>query len=129
MRRTGKSRVTVIVQLNGPASPLLNWLMANGQKHRVRVVNMSLGAPAVDSYKTDPLFHAVRRLVDAGFVVAAAGNDGKASTGEYGANTKTYGLIHTPGNKLVYAEALNNKLVTANPWLHFETGDEGAAAR
>ncbi|HWS86655.1 MAG TPA: S8 family serine peptidase [Pyrinomonadaceae bacterium] len=162
----------------------INWLMAHGQKYRVRVVNLSLGAPAVDSYKTDPLCHAVRRLVDAGFVVvAAAGNDGKTSTEEYGAGVKTYGLIHTPGNepsaitvgasntfgtddrrddgvttyssrgptrsfwtddegtkhydnllkpdlvapgnKLVFAEALNNRLVAANPSLHFETGDAG----
>src|ERR1044072_3946198 len=162
----------------------INWLMTHGQKYRVRVVNMSLGAPAVDSYKTDPLCHAVRRLVNAGFVVvAAAGNDGKTSSETYGTDVKTYGLIHTPGNepsvitvgaantfgtdarsddgvttyssrgpprsfwtdaagvkhydnllkpdlvapgnKLVYAEALNNKLVTANPSLHFETGETG----
>src|SRR3712207_3747081 len=158
--------------------------MAHGQRYRVRVVNLSLGAPAVDSYKTDPLCHAVRRLADAGFVVvAAAGNDGKTSTERYGADAKTYGLIHSPGNepsaitvgasntfgtdargddgvatyssrgptrsfwtddagtkhydnlvkpdlvapgnKLVYAEALDNRLVAANPSLHFETGEEG----
>jgi subtilisin family serine protease len=160
----------------------INWLMSHGQRYRVRVVNLSLGAPAVDSYKTDPLCHAVRRLVGEGFVVvAAAGNDGKTSTEQYGVDAKTYGLIHTPGNepslitvgaantfgtdtrsddgittyssrgptrsfwtdeagvkhydnllkpdlvapgnKLVYAEALNNKIVTANPSLHFEMGD------
>src|SRR3712207_9290742 len=74
--------------------------MAHGQRYRVRVVNLSLGAPAVDSYKTDPLCHAVRRLADAGMVVvAAAGNDGKTSTEKYGEGVKTYGLIHTPSNE------------------------------
>ena len=165
----------------------INWLMSQGQRYKVRVVNLSLGAPAVDSYKIDPLCHAVRRLVDAGFVVvAAAGNNGKTSSERYGADVKTYGLIHTPGNepsaitvgaantfgtddrrddgvttyssrgptrsfwtddsgtkhydnlvkpdlvapgnKIVYAEALNNRLVTEYPSLHFETNDAGAGA-
>jgi len=55
----------------------LNWLLApydpsrplgekNYQKYKIRVVNLSLGAPAVDSYKDDPLCLAARRLVNAG---------------------------------------------------------------
>ncbi|HEV2861980.1 MAG TPA: S8 family serine peptidase [Pyrinomonadaceae bacterium] len=61
----------------------------------IRVVNMSLGMPAVDSYKDDPVCRAVRKLSDAGVVVvAAAGNDGKDSRGN-----KVYGLIHAPGNE------------------------------
>src|SRR6266550_7313901 len=55
----------------------LDWVMSNRATYNIRVVNMSLGAPAVDSYKTDPVCRAVRRLVDAGIiVVAAAGNNG-----------------------------------------------------
>src|SRR5205807_7576473 len=61
----------------------------------IRVVNMSLGTPAVDSFKNDPICRAVRRLVDAGVVVvAAAGNNGKNSAGQ-----KVYGHIHCPGNE------------------------------
>ncbi|MDQ3755459.1 MAG: S8 family serine peptidase, partial [Acidobacteriota bacterium] len=60
----------------------LDWLLTNHRTYNIRVVNMSLGAPAVDSYKNDPLCRAVRRLADAGIVVvAAAGNDGKDTNG------------------------------------------------
>jgi len=73
----------------------LNWLMDNGAAYNVRVVNMSLGLPAVDSYRNDPLCAAVRKLVDKGIVVvAAAGNNGKNSLGQ-----KIYGQIHSPGNE------------------------------
>lgn len=73
----------------------INWLMTNAAKNKIRVVNMSFGAAAVDSYKNDPLCQAVRRLVNVGMVVVvAAGNDGKASNGK-----KIYGRIHSPGNE------------------------------
>jgi subtilisin family serine protease len=88
----------------------LNWILSpkdpnkpwdktynpyNKDLYNIRVVNMSLGTPAVTSYKNDPLCQAVRRLVDAGIVVvAAAGNDGKDSQGN-----KLYGRIHSPGNE------------------------------
>ena len=56
---------------------------------------MSLGAPAIDSYKNDPVCRASRALVDAGIVVvAAAGNNGKDANGN-----KVYGQIHSPGNE------------------------------
>jgi serine protease AprX len=73
----------------------LDWVIANRAAYNIRVVNMSLGTLAVDSYRNDPLCRAVRRLVDEGIVcVAAAGNNGKNSAGE-----KIYGLIHSPGNE------------------------------
>ena len=73
----------------------LDWVMTNHAAYNIRVVNMSLGMPAVDSYKNDPLCLAVRRLVDAGIVVvAAAGNNGKDAQGN-----KVYGHIHSPGNE------------------------------
>ncbi len=73
----------------------LDWLMTNGAAYNVRVVNMSIGMPAVNSYKFDPLCKAVRMLVDRGIVVvAAAGNNGKNSAGQ-----KVYGQIHSPGNE------------------------------
>ncbi|HKP73173.1 MAG TPA: S8 family serine peptidase, partial [Pyrinomonadaceae bacterium] len=73
----------------------LDWVAANRTLYNIRVVNMSLGAVAVDSYANDPVCQAVRRLADSGVVVvAAAGNDGKD---EYG--SKIYGRIHSPGNE------------------------------
>jgi len=73
----------------------LNWVLANRQLFNIRVVNMSLGTPAVDSYRDDPLCKAVRALVNAGVVVCcAAGNNGKNAAGQ-----KIYGLIHCPGNE------------------------------
>ncbi len=71
----------------------LDWVMTNRTTYNIRVVNMSLGMPAFDSYKNDPVCRAVRRLVDAGVVVvAAAGNNGKNSAGQ-----KMYGQTHSPG--------------------------------
>src|SRR5215207_5353030 len=73
----------------------LDWVASNRAAYNIRVVNMSLGMPAIDSYRNDPLCRAVRRLVDAGVVVfAAAGNNGKDSDGN-----KLYGHIHSPGNE------------------------------
>src|SRR5687767_5482768 len=73
----------------------LDWLIANKNNYNVRVVNMSLGAPAINSYEDDPICNAVRKLVNAGVVVvAAAGNDGKDDQGR-----KIYGGIHSPGNE------------------------------
>jgi subtilisin family serine protease len=67
----------------------------NKDKWGIRVVNMSLGAPAINSYKNDPVCRAARALVDAGLVVvAAAGNNGKDINGN-----KIYGQIHSPGNE------------------------------
>jgi serine protease AprX len=74
----------------------LDWIYVNraNTTYNIKVVNMSLGTAAVDSYKDDPLCKAVRKLVDAGIVVvAAAGNEGKDSS-----DRKLYGLIHSPGN-------------------------------
>src|SRR3954447_11547530 len=72
-----------------------NWLLSNASTYNVRVVNLSIGMPAVNSYKFDPLCLAARALVDRGiFVVAAAGNNGKNGGGQ-----KVYGQIHSPGNE------------------------------
>jgi subtilisin family serine protease len=72
----------------------LDWVYTNRTAYNIRVINMSLGAPALSSYKNDPLCLAVRKLVDAGVVVvAAAGNEGKDLFGR-----KQYGAIHSPGN-------------------------------
>src|SRR6185436_10321459 len=44
----------------------LDWVASNRTAYKVRVVNMSLGMPAIDSYRNDPICRSVRRLVDAG---------------------------------------------------------------
>jgi subtilisin family serine protease len=78
-----------------PNKPLSSSNPTNATKYNIRVVNLSLGAPAVDSYRVDPLCKAVRMLVDAGIVVvAAAGNNGKDPSG-----AKLYGAIHSPGDE------------------------------
>src|SRR5205807_1676766 len=73
----------------------LDWIMTYHAVYNLRVVNMSIGTPAIDSFSNDPLCQAVRRASDAGIVVvAAAGNNGKDSSG-----AKLYGPIHSPGNE------------------------------
>ena len=71
----------------------IDWCISNKNAHNIRVLNLSLGTTAVDSYVDDPLCQAARRAFDAGIVVcAAAGNLGKDDDGE-----KLYGAIHSPG--------------------------------
>ncbi|HEY0100902.1 MAG TPA: S8 family peptidase, partial [Pyrinomonadaceae bacterium] len=73
----------------------LDWVYTNRTAHNIRVVNLSLGTAAVDSYRNDAICKAARKLVDAGIVVvAAAGNEGRDANG-----TKLYGQIHSPGNE------------------------------
>jgi serine protease AprX len=99
----GEGRVSSVLNaLNwilSPADPKKPWDKVynpyNRDKYNIDVVNMSIGTPAINSYKDDPLCKAVRRLVDAGIVVvAAAGNNGKDENGN-----KVYGRIHSPGNE------------------------------
>src|SRR5581483_7663766 len=71
----------------------IDWCVANKAAWNIRVINLSLGTPAQDSYKNDPLCQAARRAFNAGIlVVAAAGNAGKDASGH-----KIYGGIHSPG--------------------------------
>lgn len=71
----------------------IDWCITNRTTYNIRVINLSLGTMAKDSYRTDPLCLAARRAVNAGIVViAAAGNDGKDANGN-----KIYGGIHSPG--------------------------------
>src|SRR3954468_17695608 len=72
----------------------LNWIATNGAAYNVRVVNMSVGAGIFESYWTDPLTLATKKLTDTGIVVvAAAGNMGKNADGKL-----QYGGITAPGN-------------------------------
>lgn len=61
--------------------------------YNIRVINLSLAAPPIDSYFNDPLCQAVARATKAGIVVvAAAGNFGMDQNGN-----KVYGGITSPG--------------------------------
>ena len=72
----------------------LEWVLANHEAYNIRVVNLSVGAAVNESYWTDPLTLAVKRVVDAGVVVvAASGNFGKNSVG-----LPQYGGISAPAN-------------------------------
>lgn len=55
----------------------VQWCRDNQSRHNIKVVNLSLGSTAVQSYKEDPLCLAVEELWRSGVVVcAAAGNEG-----------------------------------------------------
>jgi serine protease AprX len=72
----------------------LDWVAANAKAQNIRVVNVSAGAAVTESYWTDPLTLAAKRVVDQGVVVvAAAGNLGMNAKGE-----TQYGGILSPGN-------------------------------
>ena len=61
----------------------------------IRVINLSLGRPILESYKVDPLCQAVEKAWQAGIVVVvAAGNDGR----DLSLNPEGYGTIEAPGN-------------------------------
>jgi serine protease AprX len=72
----------------------LDWVLANRQQYNIRVVNLSVGAGINESYWTDPLTLAAKRVADSGVVVvAAAGNAGKNALGE-----AQYGGVDAPAN-------------------------------
>jgi serine protease AprX len=72
----------------------LDYVHVNRHALNIRVVNMSVGSGVYESYTTDPLTLATRRIVEDGIVVvAAAGNAGKDPQG----NTR-YGGTNAPGN-------------------------------
>jgi subtilisin family serine protease len=71
-----------------------DYVLRNRDALNIRVVNLSVATGVYESYATDPLTLAARRLVDAGIVVvAAAGNFGRTADGQY-----AYGGITSPGN-------------------------------
>jgi serine protease AprX len=73
----------------------LDWIVANHTTYNIRVVNLSVGAAVTESYTTDPLTLAAKRVVDLGVVVVtAAGNLGKNPT----TGARVYGTITAPGN-------------------------------
>ena len=76
--------------------------------YNIRVINLSLGRPVLDSWTNDPLCAAVKRAWDAGIVVVvAAGNYGRLN--DVGNNG--YGTITSPGNapSVITVGAMNTK--------------------
>ena len=72
----------------------IDWAIDHAAQYRIRVINLSLGAPVLQPYRDDPLCEAVERAVEAGLVVvAAAGNFGKTADG-----VPVRGGIVSPGN-------------------------------
>ncbi len=72
----------------GDVISAIDWVLANKDTYKVRVLNLSLYAPVSGPYWADPLNQAVMKAWQAGIVVvAAAGNDGP-----------TAGTITVPGN-------------------------------
>ncbi len=70
----------------------IDWAIRYKASYNIRVLNLSLGHPVYESYRTDPLCRAVRAAYDAGIVVVvSAGNDGGIGSG--------FGTITSPGNE------------------------------
>jgi serine protease AprX len=83
---SGAGRISSVIAAFGD-------VLVNKDRHSIRIVNVSLGAPVYESYNTDFLTIAAKRLVDAGIVVvAAAGNRG------VNAGHPQYGSVMAPGN-------------------------------
>jgi len=73
----------------------INTAIQLKSKYNIRVINLSLGRPITQSYKTDPLCQAVEAAWNAGIVVVvAAGNNGRDNS----QGTQGYGTITAPGN-------------------------------
>jgi serine protease AprX len=84
-------------QGNGRISDVIaafDYILKKSDALNIRVVNLSVATGVYESYATDPLTLAAKRLVDAGIVVvAAAGNLGRTADGR-----DAYGGITAPGN-------------------------------
>ncbi len=85
----------------------IDWAIKNKSRYNIRVANLSLGHPPLESYKDDPLCQAVERLVEAGIVaVVSAGNLGKTDQ-----HPQVWGSISSPGNHpaVITVGAINTK--------------------
>ena len=87
LNATGEGRISHVIAA-------LGFVMDNQRALNIRIVNVSVGAAVSESYTTDMLARATRRVVERGIVVvAAAGNLGRDSEGR-----TQYGGITAPGN-------------------------------
>ena len=85
LRVFGTDNVTTL----GRLIEALSWVHANATRFNIRVVNMSLGAPPVESFDMDPLCQAAKILWEKGILlVVAAGNEGSQGSSS----------VRTPGS-------------------------------
>lgn len=77
----------------------IEWCLKNRAALNIRIINLSMGAPAQESYKSDPLCRATTAAWKEGILVcAAAGNEGPET-----------GTINTPGiNPLIITVGNSN---------------------
>jgi serine protease AprX len=95
------ARLTVLKVLDASGSghvsdviAALDYLVAHKGELKIRVVNLSLMTVASESYESDPLTLAAKRVVKEGIVVvAAAGNKGRSASG-----LTQYAGVMSPGN-------------------------------
>ncbi len=91
---------------NGSLSAIIegiDWCIKNKNKYNIRIINLSFGAVAQDSYRTDLLCRATTAAWENGIAVCtAAGNDGPEA-----------GTINTPG--------INPKIITIGNLDHRRT--------
>jgi serine protease AprX len=87
LNASGGGRISDVIEA-------LDYVLARKDALNIRVVNLSVSAGVYESYDTDPLTLAAKRLVEAGIVVVAAG--GNAAQSANGATL--YGGITAPGN-------------------------------
>lgn len=91
---------------NGSLSAIIegiDWCIRNREKYNIRVINLSFGGVAQDSYRTDILCRATSKAWENGIVVCtAAGNDGPE-----------VGTVNTPG--------INPRIITVGNLDHRRT--------
>jgi len=76
----------------------LDWCIENRERWRIRVVNFSLGGPALESARTDPLCLASEMAWKSGLlVVCAVGNRGRLDPQNPEGGT-LYGAVNTPAH-------------------------------
>ena len=84
---TGRGRISDVIAA-------LDYVRDHRLALNIRVVNLSVGAGVYESYETDCLTVAAKRVTDTGvIVVASAGNGGRTKRGD-----RQYGAITAPGN-------------------------------
>ncbi len=80
----------------------IEWVVRHKDAYGIRIINMSIGAPATESYTTDPLSQAAEAAYKAGLVVVtAAGNayppEGTIATPGINPNVITVGAVDDLG--------------------------------
>ncbi|HSL20160.1 MAG TPA: S8 family peptidase [Vicinamibacterales bacterium] len=84
---SGRGRISDVIAA-------LGYVLDHHHELNIRIANLSIGAGVYESYESDLLPQAAKRVVDEGIVViAAAGNGGRDSFGR-----RQYGAITSPAN-------------------------------